>query len=331
MMDPLDHWLNGAGTAGAWYMLLLFLAASFLMIWRLEHMADLGMEGTVLGTLVMPYCSGLGNLLLVFVVARGAAAGREIMTNCLVNNVTNLTLLVGLPALIWGLNLAPGQGAPKRKKDLQEFRVNRLSLLLSMVAALFFTLALWMLGRDGTLDFSDGVVLIGLFLFWQCFQIYDVLKQNVQRSRSFHALIYVDLLFLLVGAGGVYVSLDWLVQWLTRIESGFISGQHLGWLSGWLMVLPNAMLALYYAWKKRAEVVFASQVGDGHICIPLSIGLYAVLHPMNLPDFFILGIKLILSAIILHGLFLVVFGRLPRIAGLALTVAYGWFVYRGLL
>ena len=46
----------------------VFLGASMLMIWRLNAMLEHGLEGTALGTLVMPYCSGLGNLIFVFLL-----------------------------------------------------------------------------------------------------------------------------------------------------------------------------------------------------------------------------------------------------------------------
>ena len=73
-------------------LLALFIASSFLLIWRLEHMTETGVEGTVLGTLVMPYCSGIGNLIFVFFVYTTGQPAAEVMTNCLVNNVTNLTV-----------------------------------------------------------------------------------------------------------------------------------------------------------------------------------------------------------------------------------------------
>jgi len=50
------------------FLLSLFLVASTLMIWRLERLSENGVEGTVLGNLVMPYLSGLGNLVFVFVI-----------------------------------------------------------------------------------------------------------------------------------------------------------------------------------------------------------------------------------------------------------------------
>jgi len=317
----------------------LFLGASMLMIWRLNAMLEHGLEGTALGTLVMPYCSGLGNLIFVFLLLQGHGKPQEIMTNCLVNNTTNLTLILALPALIWGLNLAPGSAskdggkAKKSKKNPKaetEQHLSRLSLLLTMAAVAFFTGAVWALGQDGVLDFNDGLVLVGLFLFWQCFQVFDVLKHNVRQRRSFSVLFYADLAILLVGAALLYVSLDWLVEWLAAQKTGFLSAKNIGWLSGWLMVLPNAILAIYYGAKRRADIVYTSQIGDGHICIPLCVGLFALFKPIPLPSFFETSILILLGATALHFLVVATTGRLPRWAGWLLMVAYGWFVYAGL-
>jgi len=310
--------------------LALFLAGSFVMIWRLESMSDAGVEGTVLGTLVMPYCSGLGNLIFAYVLGRSGGDSREVMTNCLVNNVTNMTLLIGLPAVIWGLSLEPKRSAKKKNKNGGDVhRVNRLSLLLTMIAVLFFTGAAWALGRDGKLEFADGLVLVGLFLFWQTFHVFEVLKSNVRQKRSFSFLLLFDLALLLAGAYTVYVSTDWLVNWVQSLRTGFVSAENLGWLSGWLMVLPNALLALYYAAKRRAEVVYSSQIGDGHICIPLCIGVFALFRSIPIPDFFQLGVWILLGAVAVHFFFIGVFGRLPRVLGALLLVSYGVFVWKG--
>jgi cation:H+ antiporter len=319
---------------------VVFLGASLLMIWRLNAMLEHGLEGTALGTLVMPYCSGLGNLIFVFILLNGHGQASEVMTNCLVNNVTNLTLVLALPALIWGLNLAPGSAskdggkAKKPKKNPKaetEQHLSKLSLLLTMAAVAFFTGAVWALGQDGKLDFNDGLVLVGLFLFWQCFQVFDVLKHNVRQRKSFSALFYLDLAILLVGAALMYVSLDWLTQWLGAQKTGFISAKNIGWLSGWLMVLPNAILAIYYGAKRRADIVYTSQIGDGHICIPLCVGLFALFKPIPLPAFFETSILIMLGATALHFLVIVTVGRLPHWAGWLLLGAYGWFVYAGLV
>jgi len=335
-MHFLTQFIDSLGLASPWMYAGLFLAASLAMMWRLEAMLDHGLEGTALGTVVMPYCSGLGNLIFVHLVLARGGPTREVMTNCLVNNVTNLTLLLGVPALLWGLAVVPGQagiGGGRRKGKAADTgpRVNRLSLLLTLAAVMFFTGAVWVLGQDGRLDLRDGLLLIGLFLFWQSFQVFDVLKHNVSHRRSFGPGFYLDALIVLVCAYGLYVSIDWLVAWLGHQRGAFVNEAHLGWLSGWLMVLPNALLALYWGWKRRADIVYSSQVGDGHICIPLCLGLCALVRPVPFTGFVETGLLLLLVASALHAGFLLALGGLPRWAGWLLTAAYAWFLYAGLV
>jgi cation:H+ antiporter len=330
-VNSLLSQINNAGLAAPWFFMGLFLASSFLMIWRLEAMSKNGMEGTVLGTLIMPYCSGLGNLIFAFLIATSGGRGEDVMINCLVNNVTNLTLLIGLPAIFWGMIVVRSGEASGKKRKNPAPQLNRLSLLLTLAAVVFFTGATWALGRDGTLDFGDGLVLVGLFLFWQCVHVFEVLKNNVRQNKSLRPILLLELALLGIGAYGIYISIDWLVTWISGIQTGFISAQHLGWLSGWLMVLPNALLAFYYGWRNRPEIIYTSQVGDGHICIPLAIGLFALFRPLALPDFFQTGILLLIGAAALHFVFVALMGKLPRLLGFFLVGAYGYFVYRGLL
>jgi cation:H+ antiporter len=324
--------MESSGPWAPWLFLLLFIAASGLMIWRLEAMSDSGFEGTVLGTLVMPYCSGIGNLIFAFLLGVKRGPGAEVMTNALVNNVTNLTLLIGLPTIFWGLQVMPEGKEKKGKKkgNLKVHQLNRLSLLLTLTAVLFFTGAAWALARDRRIDLSDGLVLVGLFLFWQCFHLFDVLKGNVRQGKAFGWKVGFNLALLGVGAIAVYFSIDWLVKWVEGSESGFIR-EHLGWLSGLLMVVPNAVLAFYYAWRGNPEVVYTSQVGDGHICIPLCIGIYALYQPIAVPEFFQTGVLILLGTAIFHFVMVAIFGRLPRLVGWVLVITFAIFVNRGLL
>ena len=204
-------------------------------------------------------------------------------------------------------------------------------MLLTLTAVLFFTGVTWALGRDGKIGFTDGLVLVGIFLFWQCVHVFDVLKTNVRQNKSFGPMLALDLILLAIGSYGIYFSTDWLVDWISNIKSGFISAKYIGWLSGWLDVLPNGLLAFYYAWKKQPEVVYTSQVGDGHVSIPLCIGIFALHKPIVVPHFFEVGVFILCGATLLHLFFIGWFGRLPRAVGWALTAAYGVFLYLGLI
>ena len=337
MLNPFVHWIEARGVLAPWLFVAIFVVASLLMIWRLEAMSAAGFEGTVLGTLVMPYCSGLGNLLYAFLLARHGGDGADVMMNSLVNNVTNMTLILGVPAVIFGLNVAEkkNSGDGKKKKSGKTsgsvYQVNRLSLLMTMLAIVFFTGAVWALGSDGKIIFKEGLVLVGLFLFWQLFHVFEVLKQNARQGHSPLGWMFpVDMALLMVGAYGIYVSTDWLVSWVSNLPHCFIK-DHQGFFSGWLMVLPNGILAVYYSLRRQPEVVYASQVGDAHVSIPLCVGIFALYRTMPMPPFFETGIYILMLATFLHLFCVALLGRLPRIAGLALIAAYGWFCWKGLL
>ena len=305
------------------------------MIWALEAMNAGGLEGTVLGTLITPYCTGIGNLLVAFVVGRDGGSGAEVMTNALVNNVTNMTLLIGLPAIFWAMNVMPqgaaAKGKRKRRGNNREHEINRLSLLLTLTAVLFFTGAVWALARDGKLDFGDGLVLVGLFLFWQLFHVYDVLKSNVQKNKSFDWILLLYIGVLGVGAYAQYLSIDWLDGWLRQRHGGFFSAGNLGLLSGLLCALPNGLLAIYYGWRGNPEIVYTSQVGDGHICIPLCVGIFALYQTFAMPAVFQSGMYILFGATLVHMFCVVAFGQLPRLVGIGLVAAYGVFLYKGWL
>ena len=341
-MNPLTETIDTLGFTSVWTYLAVFIAASLLMIWRLDAMLKHGLEGTALGTLVMPYCSGLGNLIFVWIIFDRKGPGAEVLTNCLVNNVTNLTVVLGLPALFWGLDLNAEAKAKKTSAktkstpapnagDATEKQLNQLSLLLTLAAVIFFSGVTWLLGADGKLDANDGLVLIGLFLFWQCFQVFDVLKHNIRQRRSFGPLLYLDVFIVLLGAYALYGSIDWLVAWLSGQKGGFVNAEHLGWLSGWLMVLPNALLAFYYAARRRADIAYASQIGDSHISIPLCVGLSAFIAPIAIPKFFETGLAILCGAAVVHALCVLIARGLPKWMGWPLLAAYAWFVGAGLL
>lgn len=321
--------MTSLGGASPWLYLALFLAGSFLIIWRLESMAAGGFEGTVLGTLIMPYCTGIGNLMFAVVLGRHGGSGAEVLTNCVVNNVTNLTFLVGFPVALWGVSKTPG---PKPGKgNSQSHHLNRLSVLLTLAAVLFFTGIAWALGRQREIRYFDGIVLVGLFLFWQLFHLLEVVKTNRRRHRAFAPTLPFDLILLGICSYSIYISTDHLVTWVSGIRTGFISAKYLGWLSGWLDVLPNGVLAFYYGWKRQPEVVYTSQVGDGHVCIPLCIGIFALYRPILVPPFFETGVLILMAVTFVHLICIGLFGYLPRTIGWLLTAVYLYFVCAGLL
>ena len=310
----------------------MFVAASFIMIWRLQAMESKGFEGTVLGTLIMPYCSGFANLVFAYVMSSSGSNGGLVIENSLVNNATNLTLILGLAAIFGSSAVVRNSGSKQQVKKHADFhRINRLNLLFTLIALFLFSGTLWALAKDGILDFYDGLVLVGLFVFWQILHVFEILKDNIRKNKAFHWSIVLDLLIIAASAYGIYFAVDHLVEWVSKTESPFFSFSKLGWLSGGLMVLPNAFLAMYYSHIRRQDIVLSSQIGDGHICIPMCIGLFSIFNPIQVPDFFQTGIYVILGAGAIHFLSIALLGRVPRFMGFGLIGAYAFFLYKGII
>lgn len=310
--------------------LALFIAANAAMIWRLHAMERKGFEGTVLGTLIMPYCSGFANLVFAYVMSRSATGGGAVIENSLVNNATNLTLILGLTAIFSSAAALPKTRSLK-KKAAEFARLSRLNLLLTLIAVFLFTGTLWALAKDKQLNFYDGLILVALFLFWQVLHVFEVLKDNIRNRRQVDWSIALDLALIAVSAWCVYYSVDSLVTWVSTSNNPIFSFAKIGWISGLLMVLPNAFLALYYTRIGRPDIVISSQVGDGHICIPMCIGLVAMANPIQVPAAFDSGIYIILGAGLVLFLLLATLGRIPRTVGVALVGAYAFFLYNGLV
>jgi cation:H+ antiporter len=325
-IEALQIFSNWLMTPGCVQLLLYFMICSFLMIIRLNAVEKNGFEGTLIGTLVMPYFSGFPNLCFAFLLAKTGSDGAVVLENCLVNNVTNLTILLAIPAILWGLNLY------KEGKDTKgETKINHLSLLLSILALIFFTAAVWLVSKDGTIVRNEGFMLIGIFLFWQLFHIFDVLKNNTRKGRRMKKRIIFDFIIIGICAWGIFSSTDGLVKWISTNGTGFFSKSNLGLLSGILMVVPNAFLVLYYAAVKRSEIAYSSQIGDCHICIPLCVGVFAVFSPIKVLPSFEIAFYIIMAASAAHFLFTAFLGRLPRFAGVILTCLYGFFIYKEII
>ncbi len=313
-------------TPGWWQLLFCFLACSLIMVNRLNAVEKNGFQGTLVGTLVMPYFSGFPNLCFAFLILKGGTLGTVVLENCLVNNVTNLTLVLAFPCLLWGLNLFEEKKSPGHHE-----KINHLSLLLSIIALIFFSVCILFVSKDGVINSFDGMLLVGIFVFWQLYHLFDVLKNNTRTNTKIKKKIILDLIVISLCAWGIFSSIDSLLVWVSKDPQGKFLQDHLGLFSGILMVLPNAFLAIYYAATNRSEIAYSSQIGDCHICVPLCIGLFAIFSPITIPPSFEIAVFIIIGASAGHFLLTAFLGRLPRWAGILLIGFYAFFIYKEII
>ena len=141
-----------------------------------------------------------------------------------------MTLVLGLPAIFWGIKVLPSKDKPNGKNPAKKSaaagktqRVEPAGAVADADGHSVFHRRGRALGRKGRIDFNDGLVLVGLFLFWQCFHVFEVLKSNVRQGKSLGWTLPFDLALLAFGAYGIYVSTDWLVHWVQIVHHGFVT------------------------------------------------------------------------------------------------------------
>jgi len=77
-------------------------------------------------------------------------------------------------------------------------------------------------------------------------------------------------------------------------------------------------------------VVYTSQSGDAHICIPLCIGIFAIFSDIPASGFLQRSLLILMGLCLAHLLFVVILGKLPRLAAAVLLGAFGYFLWTGL-
>jgi cation:H+ antiporter len=246
------------------------------------------------------------------------------MINAWTNHLTGLCLVIALPTLIWGLRLS---AKSRSKKALQESQSQRISLSLSLVAMVLFNLTLWTLGHDKEISRFDGFWLIGLFLSWQCFRYYELLKEVKQQSRDWHPMLVIDIALILTGSIVALLSTDGIVSGILAEKESILRADRLGLLTGVFMLLPSAGIALYYGWKQDSALIYRTQLSGGQISMPLSIGLFAIFKPITVLNFIEDGLLFITTVALVHLICVLLLSELPKLVAAGLVAAYSYALY----
>jgi cation:H+ antiporter len=96
------------------------------------------------------------------------------------------------------------------------------------------------------------------------------------------------------------------------------------------MVLPNALLAFYYGMRHQMDVVYTSQSGDAHICIPLCIGIFAACHGIPAERFLQQSLIILMGLYASHLLLIGAMGKLSRPAAVLMILLFSAFLRIGL-
>jgi len=350
-VQELIHRIELLGGIAPLVFLLMYVLGSALMLWRLSAMHQSGGTSGVLGLMLLPFATAFGNILFAWYSAAHGGEAEGVVVSCLTNNLTGVLLLTGIVAFFWKLEVAKESGDGSGEKNQKseggdQKRVQKLWILTALIAILFFTCLVWVIGiergqgrsllqpKSNTLQLSvsDALILLATFIFWEIIYLIEALKVNKPEKQPVTWRLVLNITLVLIGAVVCGEAAQWLITYAFKGGVGVQKGAPLGIVVGLITAIPNAMVAFYYGWKKKPEIVYGVQATDANVCIPFCLVVFLLMGGKAITlqtDMVLGGLIALLGGVILQIMFLGSVGKIPRPIGALLILMY--FVGLGIL
>ena len=254
---------------------LLFLAGSLLISALVRIAKYLEWREFVVAFIVIAIATSIPNL---FVGITAALHGIPQLSfgDIVGGNLFDLTVAVALATLF-------AKGIPAESKMVQTSAIFTVFVALLPLILLF----------DGVLGRGDGIVLLSVFffyLFWlfskkeRFTKIYDGPKASIFKEFKVFvknlAKVFAGLLFLLAAAEGIVRSASYFSQTFD-LPLGLVGILIVGVGSA----LPETYFAIIAARKVQTWMILGNLMGSVIIISTSVLGIVALIHPIEIPDF----------------------------------------------
>ena len=300
----IDMALVGLGLA------LLFLGGDFLVRGAVVLAARLRISPLLIGLTVVGFGTSMPELL---VSLNAALAGLPDIAigNVVGSNTANILLILGLALVVAPLS----SRLPGLRRDL-------LAMLAS--AALLALIA-----PGGVLRPWHGLLFLALLAAYLTYSAIRGRSQGATLPDTGTALTLWQMLgFIAAGLAALVFGADFLVQGATSlaVRIGVPDA-----VIGLTIVavgtsLPELATSVVAAMKRQPEIAIGNVVGSNIFNILGILGVTAVLAPIPVaPQMARFDIPVMLAVTLVIAALLAVAPRVPRLVGLALLAAYGWY------
>lgn len=297
-------------------LLILLIGGKYLVDGAAAIAGKLGLSPGLIGLTVVSFGTSAPEL-LVSITAALKGASDIALGNVIGSNITNITLVLGISAIVFPIAL------PKSviKKDYA---------FTLTVSILFFILAL-----NGIISLVDGLillvllVLINLYFFKSIARIEDDPDDlDLQKLKS--TPYYLTAIFILGGIAGLYWGSEMFVENAIVLAEQFgISDRIIGvTVIAIGTSLPELATSILAALKKHTDIALGNILGSNLMNILAIIGVTAVVKPISVSPIFLtndfiwmLGFTILLLPIIIIKL------RISRFEGGILLIGYLLYLY----
>ena len=229
--------------------------------------------------------------------------------NVVGSNIMNVLIILGLSAMLTCINVA--------KSTI--FREIPFMILISVI--------LLVLGLDGTIAFSDGLILWALFAFYLGYLFYQAKNGNgdeEEDSINTERALWKSALWTVFGMGLIILGSDIAVDAATSIARIMGMSERLIGLTVVALgtSLPELFTSVSAARKGNADIAIGNIVGSNIFNILFVVGLSAIIIPVPFASGFIIdAIAAIYAAVLLWACCFKT-GKLNRTAGIVMLLSY---------
>lgn len=299
-------------------LLLLLIAGDLLVRGAIALATRLGIPPLIIGLTIVSFGTSAPELIIslkaAFTDAPGIAIG-----NVVGSNITNILLVLGMPALI-------------RVTQCSE-NGTRSSTVFMIAISIVFTALCW----QGVLDITAGVILLALLAFFLSWTVWTSRKQKGEPCDLMDddmldeapSSLGLAILFTVVGIIGLPIGGSFTIDGATDIARSWgVSEATIGLTVVALGTsLPELVTTLVAAIRNQGAVAIGNVVGSNIFNILAIMGLTATIIPIQVPDeiiHFDLWIMLASSALMLPIALLRM--DITRMRGVFMLIAYAAYI-----
>ena len=287
----------------------------------------MGMSQVVVGMTIVALGTSLPELFInIFASARGNSG--LAIGNVLGSNIANTFLIIGVAAVIYSI-----QVSKKTASVMIPGSIFAAVVLLTLANDSFF-------GRpDQEIGRADGVILL---IFFVGFLYYTLFKPDQSDEDNPDLKIKtislgLSVLFILLGAVGLYFGGDWIVKGAEQISTDLgVSQSVIGLtLIAGATSLPELVTSIIAATKKNSAMAIGNAVGSNIFNIFLVLGVSAVIRPIPFDNTLNFEIGMVIASGVLLWIFVRWTGKtnnlVNKMEGILLIAAYLLFILYSVL
>lgn len=245
----------------------LIVFTSILFLIKIESFSDkinasedqlAGDADNILTKLLFPMCTALPNFVFAFSALKSPNTSYLVITSNVGNNVTNITLFVGL---ILFIGLIKGETLNKDESIALRKDFNFL-----FISTIIFFVSIW----DNKITRQEGIILTICFFY----SMAGVFKFQLKDIVLIVSILFRLAFFFILAGFFIYIGSELIVNELEKMSKGGNSGLYEVLLPGFVLVLPSILPLLLTITKKNMQkIALSGIIGDSSFSIPLIIGI----------------------------------------------------------